>query len=95
MIWLIACLIVVLVVAWNFYPPFREKVRGWSTIMEAVLITGLYYADFFVVLLDDLQAQGLVPPQFDNAIPVIMGAYVILKRIQSSKPAKRVEGREP
>ena len=30
-------------VVWNFVPSVRDKLKGWSTILEAVMAGGIYW----------------------------------------------------
>lgn len=51
----VLCAVAALVVAWNFYPPFREKMRGWTTLFEAVIGSGFLLFDG---LAETLQADA-------------------------------------
>lgn len=84
MTYLILFAAIVLVLAWNFIPAFRKKIRGLSTVFEALLGAGL---TFFGVLSDvvaDLKGQGVLPDNVEMYVPYVIIGYIILKRIQTT-----------
>lgn len=76
-------IVIALVVAWNFYPPFRAKMRGWSTIAEGFLGTILYYFGMFANALKEGQEAGYIPEDLVRFVPVIVFAWIVMKRFQT------------
>ena len=76
----------VVILAWNFYPPFRVKLRGLSTIFEGVLATAMHYFGVFAGAMEDVQNSGYLPENwtFTQYIPFIILTWIIVKRIQTS-----------
>ena len=91
----VALLIVVcaIILAWNFYPPFRAKMRGLSTIVEGVLGTALHYFGVFAGAMEDVQNSGYLPEDwtFTQYIPFIILAWIVVKRVQTTS---KVGGKE-
>lgn len=75
-----------LVLAWNFVPAFREKMRGWSTIAESTLGVILYYFGMFSDALTEAQQSGYIPANWVQYVPFVLFAWIILKRLQTKSP---------
>lgn len=75
-----------IVAAWNFYPPLREKLKGWSTIAEGFIGTTLYYFGAVSEALKEGQAAGYVPENLEQYVPMVLFAWVVLKRFQTKTP---------
>lgn len=82
----VVALAVIAVLAWNFYPPFREKLKGWSTIIEAILGGGIYYFGVATDALQEAQKAGYIPSQWLGYLPYVFFAWMILKRVTTSTP---------
>ena len=86
----IAILIVIaacaLVLAWNFIPSFRERMRGWSTIVESTLGVILYYFGLFSDALTEAQQSGYIPENWVQYVPFVLLAWIVLKRFQTTTP---------
>lgn len=83
---LILVAVCVLILAWNFYPPFRERMKGYSTIAEGVIGTLMYYFGMFSEALDEAQAQGYIPDNWVQYVPFIMLTWIVVKRLQTTTP---------
>lgn len=83
---LILVVVAIVVLAWNFYPPLRQRLRGWSTILEGLIGTGLTYFGIFAGAIQEGQQAGLIPENLSQYVPAILLAWVILKRIQAKTP---------
>lgn len=79
-------IICALVLAWNFYTPFREKMRGYSTIAEGILGTVMYYFGVFSEALEEAQASGYIPDNWIQYVPFVMLAWIVIKRVQTKTP---------
>jgi len=73
-----------IILAWNFYPPFRSKMRGLSTVIEAVIGGSLYYFGILSDALQEAQASGIVPDNWAHYVPFVLLTWVILKRFQTT-----------
>jgi hypothetical protein len=74
------------IILWNFVPAVRERVKGWSTILEAG-IGGLIYAlSQATDVLKELQAAGYLPSWLVAYVPYVFIAWVVVKRFQSTTP---------
>lgn len=80
---IILILAVILVLAWNFYPPFRKKLRGYSTILEGLLGTLMTYFGVFTDAIQEARSLGYLPENIEQYAPLIIFAWVILKRVQT------------
>lgn len=74
------------VIAWNVYPPFRKRLRGWSTIIEGTLGTVLTYFGVFADALQEAKNLGYLPENIETYLPTIILVWVILKRLQTNTP---------
>lgn len=77
-----------LILAWNFIPAVRQRMRGWSTILEGFMATILTYFGNFAEALQEAQQLGYLPEnvRFQDAIPAILFAWVVIKRFQTKTP---------
>ena len=87
---MIAIIIIILALAavgvWNFVPAVRDKIRGWSTIAEAVLGGVLYYFGIVSEALQEGAKAGYIPSQWVSYVPIVLLAWMILKRVQTKTP---------
>lgn len=81
-IWLLA-IVIACVVAWNVYPPLRERLRGWSTIAEGAIGTLMAYFGVFAEALEEGQASGYIPENISTYIPIVLFAWIVIKRLQT------------
>ena len=79
-------IVIALVAAWNFYSPFRAKLRGWSTILEGLIGTVFAYFGIFADALEEGQRQGYIPENFVQYVPIILLAWIVIKRVQTKTP---------
>ena len=87
-LFLIVCLIsLALVLAWNFHKPFRDYMKGKSTIIESIMWGGLYVFDQISQGLQEAVKAGWVPKELIPLLPAIFFAWVIAKRFQTKSPA--------
>lgn len=86
-LFLFVCFVaIVAVLAWNFIPDLRQKVKGWSTVLEAGLAGGLYLFDQVSQGLQEALKAGWVPKEMITYLPLVFFAWVILKRFQTKAP---------
>lgn len=83
---LLLAIAVGLVVAWNIYPPLRAKLRGWSTIIEGIIGTAFTYFGIFAEALEEGQRSGYLPENILTYVPMVLFAWVLIKRIQTKTP---------
>lgn len=86
MIYVALGVVLALVVAWNVIPQFRDRLRGWSTILEGALGTVLVYADVLGGALEEAQNSGYVPDNWQTFVPALILGWIVLKRFQTSTP---------
>lgn len=82
MIYLVV-LVILIVLAWNFYKPLRDKMRGYSTILEGLLGTLMTYFGVFAGAVQEGHASGYLPENISQYAPLIVFAWIILKRVQT------------
>jgi len=82
----VLAIVLIVVLAWNFYPPFRQRMRGLSTKLEALVGLLMYWLEIFQDALRQLHAEGWLPDGWESAVPYILGAYIIMKRWQTTTP---------
>lgn len=77
-----------LVLAWNFIPAAREKMRGWSTILEGLMATVFTYFGNFAEAIQEAERFGYLPENVnvERTVPLILFAWLVLKRFQTSTP---------
>jgi len=83
---IILIIAVALIVAWNVYPPLRAKLRGWSTIIEGIIGTVFTYFGIFAEALEEGQRSGYLPENILTYVPMVLFAWVVMKRIQTKTP---------
>lgn len=83
---LILVIVCAVILAWNFYPPFRERMRGWSTIAEGAIGTGMYYFGIISDGIKEGQDAGYIPENLTQYVPFVLLAWVIVKRLQTTTP---------
>lgn len=90
MTWIILCLLVVIAcfIAWNFYPPLRARMSGMSTWIETTVTGGLYYFGILAEGVKEAQEAGYLPTNIVGYVPYLLMAYILLKRLQTTKPVK-------
>jgi Mg2+/citrate symporter len=77
------------VIAWNFVPSIRERMRGWSTVAEGAIGVLLTMAGVFVDALQEAQRLGYLPPWALKYLPAIFFAWMIWKRFITTTPPGR------
>lgn len=83
---IIAGVVLLLFLAWNFIPSFREKLRGYSTILETTGIGALYYMGILTDAANQLVKDGLIPADYQKFTPLIVFVYLVVKRWQTTTP---------
>lgn len=83
MVYIILAAVLVLVLAWNFYPPFRAKMRGFSTIAEAAIGAALAYFGVFAEAIREAELGGFLPDNLQQWAPFVLLAWVVAKRVQT------------
>jgi hypothetical protein len=71
---------------WNFVPAVRDKVKGWTTVIEGVSMTALYYFGIVSDAVQEAQKAGYIPSQWLGYVPYLLMAWVLLKRFQTKTP---------
>jgi len=74
------------VLAWNFIPGVREKLKGWSTLLDTAVVTALYYFGLFTEGLSEAHKLGYIPKDWYVYVPVILAAGIIAKRLLTTTP---------
>lgn len=79
-------LTVVAVIAWNFVPGIKQKLSGWTTLLEGGL--SVLYMVFGAVTgaIQDAQAAGFLPPWLVQYGPWIIIVWLLFKRIRTTEP---------
>jgi drug/metabolite transporter (DMT)-like permease len=72
--------------AWNFWPGFRQDMKGKTTLLEGAL--GLIVTCYgqFAGGIQDAQAAGYIPPQLAPYVVPALFIWVFLKRFGTSTP---------
>lgn len=76
-----AILILIMVLAWNFVPFIREKMRGTSTIIEVILAGVTYYGGLIYDVIQEAQSAGYLPAGFEAYVPMFFFGWMIFKRV--------------
>lgn len=74
------------VAVWNLVPAVRDKVKGWTTILEASMGSFIYFFGEITGGLQEALNAGLVPKWLLPIIPFLLFMWVILKRFQTKTP---------
>ncbi|MEL6960673.1 MAG: hypothetical protein AAGL89_17175 [Pseudomonadota bacterium] len=85
--------ILVAVLIWNLHPPTREKMRGLSTVAEAVIMTVMgaltqltgYYGQF-VEALEGTPWRDYVPDNIASFVGYAILIWAVFKRLQTTSP---------
>ena len=83
---ILALIGIIVVVVWNFVPSMRDKMRGWSTVIEAGGAFVYWALGQLTGGLQDAVNAGYVPAWLVGYIPVIMLVYIIWKRFITTTP---------
>jgi len=85
MIWILLA-VVALVLAWNFVPSLREKMKGYSTIVEGTLGTIFTSFGVFGEALEEANVAGYIPDNWSSYVPFILLGWIVVKRFQTKTP---------
>jgi len=80
----ISLVVLAVVLAWNFYPPFRDKLRGLSTIIEGLIGVVLSYVGILGGALEEANSLGYIPDNWQVYVPAVLLGWVVLKRWQTT-----------
>lgn len=79
--------------AWNFVPAAREKMRGYSTMVEglgaALIGYASYAADWYGALVESLEGspyREYLPDNLATYVPLAIVIWAVIKRIQTTSP---------
>jgi hypothetical protein len=84
-------LFVIAAVAWHFIPAIKERVKGWTTILEGIGGTALYYFGAISDAVQEAQKAGYIPSQWLGYVPYILMAWVLVKRLTTTEPVPIVK----
>jgi len=79
-------LFVAAVIVWNFVPSVREKLRGWTTVLEGFLGGAIYFYGQFTDALQEAQKAGYIPSQIVSYVPIIVLLWFVFKRFKTTTP---------
>jgi hypothetical protein len=82
---------ILLIIFWNTHKKTRQKMKGKSTIVEGLLGTAMVNFGVFAEGLKDAKAQGLIPDGLEDYAPLIIFAWIVVKRAQTKTPMGREE----
>jgi len=74
------------VLAWNFYPPLREKLRGWTTVLDGLLTGAIWVFGQVSDALQEAQKAGYIPSQIVSYVPIVILLWFVLKRVTTKTP---------
>lgn len=81
------CLVLFLVaVLWNVFPPLRDKMKGYSTIVEGGFGVALSIYGEIAGGIQDAQSAGFIPPQLATYVPIAIFIWFIVKRFGTDTP---------
>lgn len=83
------CIVIVLVAviaAWNLVPSWRDKMRGYSTIVESLAMSVAGVFGIVAGGIQDAQQAGYLPPQLLAYVPFVLLLWMIVKRFQTTTP---------
>lgn len=86
---LFVCLAVVLVIAavlWTFVPALRDRMKGYSTIVEAAFGIAVSVFGELAGGIQDAQAAGYIPPQLATYVPIALFIWFLIKRLGTTTP---------
>jgi hypothetical protein len=81
--WIIILVVLAAVLAWNFVPAIRDKMRGVSTVAEAGIGGLLYVTNIAGEAIREAQSAGFIPDGIEYWVPYIVLAYIVAKRFQT------------
>lgn len=87
-----ACIVAGIVfILWNFVPSLREKMKGYSTVVEGLMMTVIGFLGQITGAIQDAQTAGYIPPQIAAYIPFVFLIYFVLKRFGTTTPIGQKE----
>jgi hypothetical protein len=78
--------ILAVIVLWNVIPAFREKLRGYSTVVEGIIGFIMIAPGYLADALQEATAVGMVPDGADNYISAYVFIWIIIKRFITETP---------
>ena len=70
-------------ILWNFYKPIRDRMRGFSTILEGAIGTVLVYLEVFSDAIQEGQALGFLPDWISQHAALFIFGWILMKRLQT------------
>ena len=89
LIYILLALAVVAVVAWEFVPQLRERMRGWTTIATSAVVAAVPLAGEVLDVLQDTQWREFIPEGAWKWALAAFAGWAIIKRIQTRSPVGR------
>lgn len=86
---IILSIAILAMLAWNFIPAVRDRLRGWSVAAETALGGALYVSGILADGLREAQAAGLLPDKWQAWWPYFLMAYMLYARWKTSTPLGR------
>lgn len=71
---------------WNFVPAFRDKMKGYSTVAEGIIMLVIGAFGKISGAIQDAQAAGYIPPQLLAYVPFVILAWFVVKRFATTTP---------
>lgn len=87
----LAILAVLAMAVWNFVPAVRERLRGWTTILDGTALTAFAIPIYEAMntLVDALKDSGWkewIPDQWQPMLLMMFGVWFIVKRFVTTTP---------
>lgn len=87
LLFILAVVIFGIVVAlWNFVPSWRDKMRGYSTVVEGVITIAVGIFGQVSGAIQDAQAAGYIPPNLAAYVPFVLLAWFVVQRLRTQEP---------
>ncbi len=83
---ILAAVLFIAALLWNFVPSLRDRMKGYSTIVEAGFGIGVSVFGELAGGIQDAQAAGYIPPQIATYVPIALFIWFLVKRIGTTTP---------
>lgn len=87
----LAILAVVAMAVWNFVPAVRERLRGYTTILDGTALTAFAYPIYeaFGTIVEAMKESGWrewIPNEWQPILLMLFGVWFIIKRVVTKTP---------
>lgn len=77
---ILCAVLLIAALLWNFVPALRDRMKGYSTVVEGGFGVVLSVYGEIAGGIQDAQSAGFIPPQIATYVPIAIFIWFIVKR---------------